>query len=888
MSRFPRFLRKVSAFFCRDRLDAEMSEEMRQHLELQTEENIADGMPAEAARYAALREFGHLEGIKEKCRDQRGFPWLHDLAQDLRYALRQLRKAPGFTTVAVLTFAIGIGATTTIFSVVNGVILRPLSFPSPDQLVYILETYPPDNRVSAVSWASYHRWAETAESFSSVSGYISLPGNLTGHGDPERINSLRVTPNFLSTLGVTPMLGRDFLPEESTPGKEAVMILTHRFWLKKFSGQADIIGQSIQLNDQLYSIIGVMPPNPQFEAGTFGADIFIPSSFTARHKELRTGGHTEVVARIKPGITLAETISEMAVIAAAMAEEHPATNRGRGTDLSPVLDRILSSNFYGMSGSRSLLYALLGAAGFLLLLACLNIANLLLARASSRRKEIAMRVALGASRGRIIRQMLCESLLLAVLGGAVGSVLGYWGLQMLEPLTKELPRAAEVTLDVRVLLVTGLTTLLAGIGFGLAPALHASRTSLQPAITKGGRLGEGRQGRRLRSSLVMAEIALALVLLTGAGLLGHSFIRLQQVPLGYRTDDIYGIRLELPRSKYGSAPQQAQFVQQLIEHLSPLPQVQSVAVTSGMPIFGSFGYGLTIAGRTNDPQKSIPTVRHAAITRTYFETLGIPLLRGRSFTDQDTGGAPRVAIISESVARVHFPDQDPIGQRISFAHDPATWREIIGIVGDVKQWGPAFNFAQEAGNAYEPFLQSPTSLNLLLAVRSASSASDLPVILRSTIRILDQDMPLTQVSRLTDGVAASIGKYRFSFLVFGIFSTLALLLAAIGIYGVIAYNTTQRTAEIGVRMALGAQRGDILRMIMKQTAKLVGLGVLIGLAGALAGSRLLQSLLFEVSPHDPVTLALVIVLLSAVALLACYLPARRATKVDPNVALRCE
>lgn len=887
-----KFWTQLSALFRKKKLDAEMAEEMHLHIELQAEQNIKAGMDPDEARYAARRKFGGVEQVKEQCRDQRGIAWFSDSWTDLRYGLRQLRKAPGFTTVAILTLAIGIGATTAIFSIVNSVILRPLDFPQSDQLVVLRETYHPDERPGAVSWAAYSCWSERAISFSSIAATRYGSGNLVGAGDPERVSVLQVTTNYFATLGVQPMIGRGFLPEEVTGGHGNVMVMNHWYWLKKFDGAADVIGRKIQFNDEVFTIIGVLPRNAQLDTAS---PIFVPIIATAADREnhFATRDSADVIGRLKPGVSIVEAASEMEVLASAMGAEFPATNKGRGVRITSLLEQtVATTGGYGMKGANSLLFLLLGAVGFLLLIACVNIANLLLARASTRRKEIAVRAALGASRTRIIRQLLCESLLLAVLGGSLGAVLAYWSLDLLKPLTGYLPRAGEISLDGWALAFSLIITVLTGIGFGLVPAWQAMKVDVLDGLKEGGQANDRGRSQRMRSSFIITEVALALILLTGAGLLIKSFVHLQNVELGFETEGIYGNRFELPPKKYSTPQQQTAFVEHVLERISSLSTVSSAAFTTGMPVFGSLGGAFKIAGRPEEPNEQIRGVLYAAATPEYFKTLGIPVIRGRDFSSNDTASAPRVAIISARVAEKYFPDQDPIGQRISRltrSKESETWLEIVGVVGDVKQWGPASDTIREKPEGvYEPFAQNPTVLNLLLVVRTRVGKTDLPIALRAVIQSVDTNMPLTRMFHLADGVNESISRYRLSMFILALFAGIAVLLAAIGVYGVMAYAVTQRTHEIGVRMAIGAQRGDILRLIFSQAGKLVGIGLVIGLAGSLAGSRLLRALLFEVSPQDPVTLVVVAVVLVSVAVAACWIPARRAARVDPMVALRCE
>jgi putative ABC transport system permease protein len=882
-----KMLHRIQMLFRRKNLDAEMAEEMRHHVELQTELNIKAGMNPDEARYVALRQFGNVTSIQEQAREVRGWVWLEQVMQDFRYGWRQLRKAPGFASAAILTLAIGIGAATSIFSVVNSVLLRPLAYSDPERLLTLWETYPPDNRAGLVSRAAYLYWADQNSCFAGIAAIDPAVSNLTGVDEVERVNTLRVSPNYFTVLGVPPTIGRDFRPEEALAGKGNVVVLSHPFWLRKFAARADIVNQTVELNGESFTIIGVLPANVQMDAGKTACYLPLPAS-PADHENFNARDSVDVVARLKPGITFPQANAEMTSLAGALAAHYPAI-KGRGVRLVPMLDEVLEHTMYGMSGIASLLFTLSGAVGFVLLIACVNVANLVLARASTRRKEIAMRATLGASRSRIVRQLLGESLLLAGLGGGLGTVLAYWSLGLVKSLAGNLPRAGEISLDGRVLAFSCLATLVTGIVFGLIPALQATGVDLVEAINNGAKTSEGRRPRRMRSVLVVLEVALALILLTAAGLLINSFVRLQQVDLGFRTEGIYANRLDLPPKKYSTPAQQLAFVDQVIQRVARLPQVRFVAFTSGMPIFGTRGAAFTVAGQSENLQGQIPTGLYAAITPQYLEAMGITVLRGRGFLESDTAGTPRVALISEFLARRYFPNQDPIGQRINITNGPQDWREIVGIVNDVKQWGPLSDtISPQLGNLYEPFAQKPTIVNLQLMVSATPGASNLPVALRSVIQSINRDLPLNTIYQLSEGIEASIARFRLSMRIFAFFSGIALLLAAIGIYGVIAHNVTQRTGEIGIRMAIGAQRRDVMRLVFADAGWLVGLGLLLGLVGAIAATRLLKALLFNVSNYDPFTFAGVAVLLAGVAFFATWLPARRAAKVDPVVALRAE
>ncbi len=805
---------------------------------------------------------------------------------DLRFAFRQLAKSPGFTAVAVLTLSLGIGACTAIFSVVNSVLLRPLNFSEPDRLVVIRETNLPEFPEFSIAPGNYFDWRQQSVSFAHLAAVRGGSYNLTGLGDPVRVFSERVTANYFPMLGVHPALGRAFTEAEAAAGQASVVVLSHGFWQRQFGGRPDILGSTVQLNGQTYTIIGVMPEN--FQRGR-RTEVYTPVAYTDDNQN--HGGHyIRVFGRLKEGVTLDQARSEMNLIADRLAKQFPDTNKGWGVKITPLLESAVAD-------VRPVLLSLLGAVGFLLLIACVNVANLLLARATARAKEIAVRTAMGASRVRIARQLLTESVVLALLGGGLGVLVAQWGMGWLLTFVPDnLPRAQEIALDGRALGFTCALALLTGIGFGLIPAFQATRLNLNETLKDGGRgSSEGGHRRRVRGALVVAEVAIALVLLVGSGLLIRSFIHLQNVDPGFQAKNAYSASLSLPAKKYGTEPQQNAFVEQAIAGLAALPGVQSVGATHVLPFSGSdYVLSFYLADRPPIAPADQPNANYYAVTSDYFKAMGIPLLRGRFFTPRDVAGAPHVAIINESLAKRYFPNEDPLGKRINITSGPETWREIVGIVGDVKHYRLDGDTTVQA---YEPFAQAPFD-SMTFVVRLAASApseggtgnlaTGLPANIRTAIYAVDHDQPVASISPLTALLAGSVSRQRFAMFLFAVFSGVALLLAAIGIYGVMAYTVTQRTGEIGIRMALGAQRGDVLRLVFLQGGRLILIGLGAGLVGAACLTRFIASLLFGVSAYDPLTFIAIALLIAAVASLACLIPARRATKVDPLVALRAE
>ena len=811
---------------------------------------------------------------------------METLIHDLRYGLRTMRKTPGFTAVAVIALALGIGANTAIFSVVNALLLKPLPYKDAERLVLIWHTYPQLKLDQAsVSAPSYVEYRDMTSSFDEVATATEWSVNLTGAGEPERLQGARVSYNLFSTLGVQPVSGRGFLLEEDQPGKNRVVVLSYGLWQRRFGGDRGLVGQTITLDGNSYDVVGIMPKGFVFMVEV---DLFTPVAFTSEDLAATNHGNEYLicVARTKPGVSFGQAGAEMNALADQLRPQFYGPNWG--ITVVPLREQLVGS-------FRTALLILLGAVGCVLLIACANVANLLLARASARHKEIAVRTALGASRSRIVRQLLTESVLLAALGGAFGLLLAFVGIRLLvlgvpEDITGFIVGWKDISISTPVLGFTLAVSMLTGIVFGLVPALHASKPDLNESLKEGGRGGtEGRQRNFVRASLVVAEVAIAMVLLVSAGLLIRSFLKLQQVSPGFNPANVLTMQLSLPRSKYAEKPQIASFFEQLVQRVGALPGVQSAAVGNNLPMSNDgWNASFAVENLQVGPDEPSPHGDPHMITPDYFAAMGIPLLRGRYFSDADSKDALAVAIIDQTLAEQYWPDQDPIGKRIAAFFDGPRgqrhWREIVGVVGHVKQYGLD---GKSKVQYYFPHTQSPQP-NLYLVVRTASEQKGMAAAIRGALDSIDKDQPIYKVTTLEQMVSNSTSQKRFSMFLLGIFAAVALLLAAVGIYGVMSYAVTQRTHEVGIRMALGAQQKDVLALVVRQGMLMTLIGVGIGLVGAFAATQVMASLLFGVGTHDPLTFAGISVLLTAVALIASFIPARRATKVDPMIALRYE
>ncbi len=798
------------------------------------------------------------------------------LIQDFRGGLRMLLKRPGFTAIAVITLALGVGANTAIFSVVNAVLLRPLPYPEADRLVYIWDSNPsigyPQFSSSAPNLAD---WRQQSQSFEYLTAFTTWSFNLTGRGEPERLQGARVSPEIFPMLGVKPILGRTFLPEEDTLGKHRVVLLSQNLWQNRFGEDRNIIGQPITLNGESYTIIGVVQPD--FRTPN-QSELWIPAAF--EELQPRRGNHMlGVIARLKPGVTITQAQAEMDGITRRLEEQYPDSNKGWGVRLVSLFDVVVGD-------IRTALWVLLAAVGFVLLIACANVANLLLARAATRQREVAIRAALGASRWRVVRQLLTESVMLALVGGALGLLISLWGVELLTKLNPEnLPRVNEIGVDQRVLGFTLLASLLTGIFFGLAPALQSTKFDLHESLKEGGKgaLTSGR-GNRLRNLFVVVEIALSLVLLVGAGLMARSLLRLQQVKLGFNPENLLTLNISLPQAKYREAVQREAFYRDLMRNVSALPGVQSAAVIGPLPLAGDEVWEFFIEGRQMMPDGRGANANFRRCTPDYFRAMAIPLLRGRFFNEQDMRQTEQVVIINQTMVRQFLPNDDPLGKRIAFSGPQGPWHTVVGIVGDIRHLG----LDKEAGlELYRPFAQT-SARTMTLVARSTLDSNSLATAIRREVLKLDPAQPIYSVRSMEEIVSGALAQRRINALLLSLFAAVAMVLAAIGVYGVMAYNVSQRTHEMGIRMALGARTNDVLRLVVREGMTLAAFGVGIGLIVSFALTWLMKDLLFEVKPTDPLTFAVIAILLTLVALVACYVPARRAAKIDPMVALRCD
>jgi putative ABC transport system permease protein len=854
--------------------DQELDDELRDHLERKTEECVAQGMTREEALRRARLELGGVEKVKEECRDVR-INCIQDLVQDVRFGLRMLRKSPGFTSVAILTLALSIGANTAIFSIVNAALLRPLPYPDSERLVTLWMTEH-NPGLGPVSDPDYAEWKSQNKVFVEMAAFHADTKNLTGYGTPERLLGADVTASLFPLLGARAVLGKVFVAENQKAGYENVVVLSHRLWERRFGSDPAVIGKAIALDNTPYTVVGVMSAGFEFPNQS---DFWAPLVLTNDHN-----ASNQVVARLAPGVSLERAQSDWAVISARVDMVHKV---GEAMRLVYLKDAMVSHVRYG-------LFVLLGAVGFVLLVGCANVAGLLLARSATRQREMAVRKALGADRGRIARQVLTESLLLSGVGGVLGVLIAGWGrdaLVSIMPRTVASPgvlgRMVSISIDPWVLAFTAIISVVTGCVFGLAPALQAARRDSGAALKgSGAALGPGAALGNARGLFVMGEVALTVVLLVSAVLLIKSFLSLLEINPGFNPDNVLTMNLELPETKYQNESQMRSFHDAMLEKVSVLPGVKSAGTVSfGLPMTGSGLTGdFTIAGRPPSPHDY---ARKLVVSPGYFKTLAIPLVKGRFFEWADGPDSQPVAVVSESFARRVLPDGNVLGHKVQ-VFEGTPWYSIVGIAGDVRQSSLGM---EPPLNIYFPYDQAPRSFlmnSISLVVRTGEAPTTMTNAIRKAVQSADPEMPVFDVASMEELVSASISEPHFNALLLGSFAALALILATVGVYGNVSYSATQQRHEIGIRMALGAQRGDILRMVVGQGITLALLGVAIGIAGALALTRFLASLLYGVKPTDSFTFAAVSLILTSVAVLASYIPAARAMKVDPMVALRYE
>jgi putative ABC transport system permease protein len=793
---------------------------------------------------------------------------------DMRYGARQLFKAPGFTIVAVLTLAFGIGATTAIFSVVNGVILKPLPYPQSENLVVVYELLPQYGRFS-VAPANFLDWRQQNQVFERIAAYTGGNDTIAGADGPERVNRALVSWDVFELLGVRPILGRGFNANEDVPNANNVVVISHGMWQRRFGSDPNVVGRSMSVSGTPVTIVGVMPSTFTFAGRT--TEFWRPLALNPANAT--RGGHfLGTIARLKPGVSLEQASAEMKGIAQRLAQQYPESSKDESAETIRMYDLITGP-------IRPMLITLFAAVAVVILIACANVANLLLVRASVREKELAIRAAMGAGRHRLVLQMLSESLLLAFVGGAAGVALAYLAIPSIQTLSAgSIPRVMDVTLDRNVLAFSFLVTLVTGLLFGIAPAWQASRGGVGAVLKDASRSSTGARGHRLRGVLLVAEVALSLILLVGASLLLRSFARLTHVDPGFRAERVLSFAVGLPQVAYADDPKRIAFFDSLLDTLRTKPGVQAVGMVQTPPIRSDYLLSFTIQGRPAPPPGTGPSANYRAASPGYFEAMSIPLVKGRAFTATDRASAPRVAVVDEAFAQRHFPGQDPIGGGIDIGNGTDGFYEIVGVVGNVRHEGldevsrPTM-YVSSAQDAFS---------TMWVMVKTAGDPSAFASTARQALREIDPSLPAFSVGPLTDVLTESVAQRRFSMLLLGMFALVALFLAAVGLYGVVAYAVSQRTQEIGLRMAIGAQRGDVLRLVLGSGMKLATIGVLLGIAGALGLSRYVATMLFGVTRFDVASYAATAVVLLAICALACYIPSRRAMRVDPLVALRAE
>ena len=874
---------RVRSLFRRETVESEMEHELGFHRERQIEKYLKTGMSrGEALRLVRL-EFGGLEQVKEDCRDARGVSLMESLAKDLRYGWRTLLKSPGFAAAALFTLALGIGANTAIFSVVYGILLRPLPFRDASHLVLLNETTPQVGDVS-VSYPNFQDWRRQSRTFSEMAAVTGVKFNMAGSSEPQNIGGLAVSPNFLPMVGVRPVMGRGFTADEEKAGAAPVVLLSYALWQSQFGADDRAIGQTIRLDSRTVTVVGVLPPDFRWVEK---CDVMEPIGVWATHNDSATDrgrrGDLLVAGRLAPGVRMEQARAEMDAIAAGMARAYPEVNSQYGVNLRPLRE--------AFSGDvRPAMLVLLGAAIFVLLVACANVANLFLMRGAARAREMALRIAIGASRGRIIRQILTESFLVALLGGVAGVCLAIAGIPSI---TRLIPpdtlAGASVGMNGAVLLFSAGLVVLSMFVSGLAPALHSTSGNVQSELKEGGKATSASARNRWRGLLATSEVALALVLLVGAGLMMKSLYRLLSVDSGFRSEHVLKLEMDLRTSQYDKDPAVIAFWQQTLDRVRALPGVESAAVGTAIPLTEDHSRtDITVEGMPLPRRGSHPHPDIHIVSPDYEETLGIRLLRGRGVTRADQENLPRVAMVNSTAAQRLYAGADPIGKRFTFGNagpgGKPEWVTIVGVVADTKMYGLANPARLEV---YLPFRQAASN-RMALLVKSRQEQTGLVSAIRGIVRSIDKEQPIFRIATMQEVVKASVSTRRITLILLGLFSGLALVLAGIGIYGVISYSVAQRSREIGIRVALGARRGDVMRLVLTQGGKISAAGIVIGSAASLGLTRLMAKLLYSVSAVDPATFAVVAFVLALIAMVASYIPARRTLRVDQLIALRQE
>jgi predicted permease len=864
-------------------VDEEFSRELGEHLEILTEENIRRGMTPGEARRAARVRLGGMTQLRETHRELHGWIALETLLQDVRYALRTLRKSPGFALVCVLTLGLGIGATTAIFSVVKSVLLRPLPYPNHDRLVRIEERHPENNFpgglwLTNATYANFNDLERDATTIENISAFREWSFNLTGDGEPEQVPGALVSGNFFAALGSKPTLGRMIQPEDDAPGADNhVVVLSYALWQRRFGANAGIVGRTLRINAESYRVLGVMPRGFEYAEKS---EVWCPLVPRGELRDNRRAHLLTIIADVRAGQTIGTAQAEIAAIGERIEKQ----SAGEDPDMSLAAVSLKKSI---VAPVQPALVVLTVAVGLLLLMACANLANLLLARAAVRQKEISLRSALGAGRARIARQLLTESVVVAMLCGGLGFGIAAWSLRFIAALdSQDLPRFGEISVDWRVLGFALLVSCVSGFLFGTAPALSGTKTDLNTALKEGTARSLGERGRGASRALIVPQFALAVLLLVGAGLLGNSFVRLLRVNPGFNSSGVLAVQLFFSPVEYPERDMRgALALQQMLEKVRSIPGVRTAGLVTALPITGGASTDFVIEGRPLPPANDEPSADIRSADSGYFRAMGIPLLAGREFTEADNASARRVMLINQAMARQFWPNENPIGQRVTMKDwGPPLTGEIVGVVGDVKTNG----LDEAAGPMiYWPYFQFPQLFNTIV-LRSDGDFARLVPAVKAAIWSVEKNQPISQIENLEQVISESLARRRLYMILLGVFAGAALLLAAVGIYGMVSYSVSQRIREMGIRIAIGAERGDVLRLVLGQGAKVAVLGIILGIGAALGLTRLMSSLLFGVSATDPLTFAGVAVLLALVGLAACFIPARRAMRVDPMTALRHE